>query len=348
MGMALVVRCPDCRGASQIDPAARGLSVRCPRCEAVFVAVPEADMLTPARPKRNPTLPIPKRPEPEHEVEPYPAPEAPSPTSDAEHDPHSHSSGGLPTSVLLGLALLPFVIPVLWWIAPALFGQRPLLSLAVPLAIAISTSILSMAVIYTIDWSPSIRVKGVLMLLGLAYFSSFSLFFLKKDMVERIRTFFTKKWVLFQPPEPSPGYVALVPNKPTETNEQPVPAVQLKCYKVSHGDSPGSYVFVFGSSPSLKGGEHRDLGNDDWFDRTIKKIVAYSNGQLDPNVANDNTLKPQPAKQFGIQLPNGFIRIVQLYAIGDRVYYVSAEGEDLKEDDTVRKFFNSFKILGKQ
>src|SRR6202030_2917532 len=91
----------------------------------------------------------------------------PRPSHEDDHDPHRHPPGGLPASVLIGLALLPFAIPILWLIAPIVFGQPPMPSLAVPLAIALSASILSLAVIYTIDWSPQLRVKGVLILVGL-------------------------------------------------------------------------------------------------------------------------------------------------------------------------------------
>ena len=43
--------------------------------------------------------------------------------------------------------------------------------------------------IYTVDWTPTTRIKGVLMLVGLSYFTAFSLYFLKKEMVERVKRF---------------------------------------------------------------------------------------------------------------------------------------------------------------
>ena len=40
--MAVVVRCTECRGASQVGPEALGLMVVCPRCREPFLALEEA------------------------------------------------------------------------------------------------------------------------------------------------------------------------------------------------------------------------------------------------------------------------------------------------------------------
>src|SRR5439155_23835406 len=131
-----------------------------------------------------------------------PAEPAPAPGPDP-HDPPPPHSSGLPASVLVGLALLPFAIPLLWLMGPTVLGQQPALSLAAPASLALSASILCLAVVYTVDWTPSTRVKGVLMLVGLSYFAGLSLYFLKSEMVDRVRVFFgaEREWEDFRGPE---------------------------------------------------------------------------------------------------------------------------------------------------
>lgn len=342
--MALVVRCPSCRGASQVDPGARGLTVQCPLCTSTFVAVPEAELVAPGRPKPTTETPIPARPR--EELRPRLSSERKKSRAlkEDDHDPHRPPGGGLPASVLVGLALLPFAIPILWLIAPLLLGHPPQLSFAVPLAIAISASILSLAVIYTIDWSPSLRVKGVFMLLGLAYFVSGSLYFLNKEMLVRAQaSIVRKKWVVFKPDKPSSNYSVLMPEKPHSVNDQPIPGLELDCYKLSlsESDALGSYVFVVGNGvPSDK-----DSGSEKWFESTIDKIIVEAGGQRDPNLqkqfVNDRT-----GQQFIIPLPNNSTRIVRLFVIKGQVYYLSIEGDDLAPGDTtLLRFFESFHLV---
>ena len=53
-----------------------------------------------------------------------------------------------------------------------------------------SASVLCLAVVFTVDWTPATRLKGVLMLVGLAYFAGLSLYFLKEEMVDRAKQAF--------------------------------------------------------------------------------------------------------------------------------------------------------------
>jgi len=262
---------------------------------------------------------------------------------------------GLPASVLVGLALLPFAIPVLWVIAPPLIGHTPQLSFAVPLAIAVSASILSLAVIYTIDWSPSLRLKGVFMLLGLAFFTSVSLYFLNKEMVNRVQTFFgNKRWIRFSPPNAPHRYTVMMPEKPDPDNNQPIPGITLECYKLTHteefNDSINTYIFVVGSelAPN-RDDKNRDQASDKWFKSMIEAIVKKAEGQLDPNIVHLNGQIGRqlgPGREFVINLPDGkTVCIVHLYLIDGRIYYLSLEAEDLKKEDGVaQEFFLSFKV----
>jgi hypothetical protein len=349
--MGLVVRCPACRGIAGVDAAARGHTVRCPRCDAAFMAVPEAELVV-GRPKRNPTLPTHRHRPVEPELPQLQPPDDVSSSPDTDHDPHRHPTGGLPASVLIGLALLPFAIPILWLTAPALFGQPPMLSVAVPLAIAVSASILSLAVIYTIDWSPAVRIKGVLMLLGLAYFVSVSLYFLKKEMVEKVKSIFQPAWITFTPPS-SPGvYTVRMPQTPSkDVNHQPVPGISLECYTLSHNDMMGRFVFFIGSGTPQGGANDPEPGKDKWFESTTNRIIVESGGQLDPGHEMQKVDGPQNClgREFVINLRNGRDRIVRVFVIDGQVYYLSIEGIGLTgEDKFTKRFFGSFKVRGKK
>src|SRR5438105_9764316 len=249
MGLA-VVRCPACRGLSRVEDAAVGLTVQCPLCPATFEAVEEPAPAIPARPPRNPDLPAdpPRPPRPrrrrrpaperydrewESDAEPRPGEPrpAPEPTADPEHDPHLVPPGPLPASVLIGLALLPLGIPILWLVGPALFGAAPILSVAVPVALAVAAAVLCVSVIYTIDWTPATRVKGVLILVGLAYFAGVSLYFLKKETVDRV----SKLWAGTGWVEVNRGDCSVkMPHPPRPAADQVVQSVPVKCSMASH------------------------------------------------------------------------------------------------------------------
>lgn len=355
--MALVVRCTGCRGTSGIDDSERGLTVQCPHCEAQFVALPEAETVQSKRPKRNPTASTRRRKNLEP-AESLPPSRTDSPASEADHDPLRLPTGGLPPSVLIGLALLPFAIPIFWILIPALIGPGPLLSIAVPLAIAVSTSILCLAIIYTIDWSPSIRIKGVLMLLGLAAFASISLYFLTQHDVQLIKHFFGHEdWHDFQAPH-DPVYTTSLPGKAQrEERQQPIPLVPLECYSVVFEKDPGDkYLFVVGSGrlQPKKGAKGPQQGSPRWFEQLIDGIVAQSGGQLDPEqkiktvTAEISSKEHADGREFAIKLPDQKTsRVVRVFLDQENLFYQSVEGVELPpEEDGIWTFFKDFKIRG--
>jgi hypothetical protein len=360
--MHSVVRCPACRGESAVDPSALGLTVQCPRCADTFVAVPEAPLVEPFRSDRNFTRPPPDEPrsrrdEPRsrrYDTRPRRSearsrrdePEIRSSRTkrdsdrDHDHDPHRHPPGRLSPNVLIGLALLPFAIPILWLMAPAVIGQRPLISIAVPISIAVSTSILSLAVIYTIDWSPAVRIKGVLMILSLAYFASISFYFVNKEIVEQMKGHMNT-WVHFSP-QPH-DYIVSLPGRPNlDGTVKPLRDIDLECYSLFHPDDDGNLTFVVGSGNPAKD-QKMAPGTPEWFTRTIADAVEKAKGQLVPD--QDRTLQPDAGvgREFVISFGDGANRIVRLYVIKGRVYYLSVEGYDLDADKgSAARFFESF------
>jgi hypothetical protein len=342
-----------------VETSALGLTVRCPRCDATFVAVEEVEISTPIRPDRTPILPVPEPdllPEPRRprrrppasipEIEPTPAPEP-------NDDPHLSPSGPLPASVLIGLALLPFAIPILWLIAPAVTGVQPAMSIATPSALALAASILCLAVIYTIDWTPTTRIKGVLMLVGLAYFGAVSLYFLKKEMVEHIKRFTGLEdrvpWRDFS----TRDYKIRLPGQHMDLDEQdqPLASLQLRYYTVTH-ERPllGRLRFVCGSlrlPPNRDDGDAGKPGTAAWFDEVTREIVERSGGK---KIKEPDTISydDQPrGREVWIALPDEETnRVVRVYVIRGTVYYLSVQGMKVApQDELPQGFFTSFQAL---
>jgi len=337
-----------------------GLTVRCPRCDDTFLAIEEAAVVESIPSSRHfaPSLPPepgmsrPRRQRMNHQDS---VPDrALTPTSDTaeEHDPHRYPPGTLPASVLIGLALLPFAIPILWLVAPAIIGKAPAVSIATPLALALSASILCLAVIYTVDWTPSTRIKGVLILVGLAYFGAASLYFIKKDMVEWMKrnTRFDEKiaWQEFE----TPHYRVKMPVKPLATPERPATSIPLDCYVAiwDHPDIP-PLKFVVGSGvmpAPAKGGPA--VGTDDWFNDLLQEIELQSGGKPEERrIAKFETKRQHvfPGRKLSIQFPDDTIRLIQLFPIKGRLYYQSIEGVHLNWRDTeVMQFFGSLRVPG--
>ena len=360
-----VVRCPACRGASRVPSDAVGQMVACPRCEAPFVAEvdgpvvptrvrgapvnrPRATAQPVAPPRRRPPPP----PPPERRLPPteYEA-AAPEEVPDPVHDPHRPPVAGLPVSVLVGLALLPFAIPPLWLVAPLITGQQSSLSVAVPVSLSVAAAALCLGVVYTIDWTATTRIKGVLMLVGLAYLSAAGLFFLKKELVDRLHGFFgpTHEWSVVRsvdgkfevkmPGEP-------LPVKPLAENDQPLPGLKMKGTEAKfkaerRGGNVYAYLIAFSELPPPADPD------DAWFNRTRDKLKTVTGGQIIGKELklNHPDARDGPGRQWEFQFGGDTVRIVRVYVIAGRVYYLHAEGPQLRPDDEFADdFFKSFRV----
>ena len=253
----------------------------------------------------------------------------------------------MPVSVLIGFALLPFAIPLLWLIGPALLSQQPSLSLAAPASLALSAAVLCLAVVFTVDWTPATRIKGVLMLVGLSYFAGLSLYFLKKDMVDRARELFgTRHHTHIFHPVPEGGYEVRLPVKPNEVHpvgDQPVPGGKLRCFQATFqefGEQAVVLTVGAGTDP------HPELRKDDpWYDAIGPAMVEAAG--VAPQAPSMRIEFP-PGRAWELMLPNDSRRIVRIYRVGGKVFYLSAEGPSLDETNPhVRQFFDSFRVVTK-
>ena len=361
---AVVVRCPACRGASQVGPDTVGLLVACPRCNEPFLAVEEAAPApTPSTPgplapgSTDRTRPIRPRPTPRDTArrsrgwaEPIAPPDSPLAVSGPDHHLHSDlAPGGLPLSVMIGFALLPFAIPLVWLAALLLVGQ-PALSIATPVSLAISGSVLCLAVVFTVDWSPATRLKGVLMLVGLAYFAGFSLFFLKKDMIDWAKRGLSpqRTWKVFVEPVGGSYQVKLPaphPRTPMQ-REDPLPGWKLTCYMGVHKGfiQPTTFMVASGEDSQVQ------ADRETWFEAVEQALERRTRG----TVTDSQTLtilQRHPGRQWRIEIPErDSVRVVRVYRVDGKIYFLSVEGPEVDpedEDDLAYTFFNSFEIMTK-
>jgi hypothetical protein len=377
--MLLVIRCPKCRGASRVDEPDLGQMVQCPQCADAFTAIEEAELVAPGPRARGADFDPPSRRSPEPPPEPpsfddeddTPPPEptpdrdaVPTTQTDAEFDPLREPPGSLPASVLVGLALLPFLIPILWVIAPAVTGVEPVLSLGSALALAVSASVLCLAVIYTVDWRPRTRIRGVLLLVVLSYATGVTLYLLKKEWVDRVKRFFGVHpgWSVFH--VPTGGYQVKLPGPAEKVDKKDLPTdlANLACHQAAQrglGGAGGDGVFVVGSGEAKPANPGEQLGKDAWFDRVTADIVVRSGGrlvgQLKP-ITNQDEGRIH-GREMVIEIKNAnanTTRVVQVYFLSwkdgagrtkNRVYYAAAEGSGMSPDDPFAgTFFESFVI----
>jgi hypothetical protein len=368
--MLVVIRCPSCREASRVEESDLGQTVQCPQCADPFAAIEEAELITnaprslfprdiangtgapTAGPATDPRLRRQRRrlfePPAANDTPQADTPSAPAADPNAPFDTLGEPHGSLPASVVVGLALLPFLIPIFWLITPALIGQEPVVSLGSALALAVSASVLCLAVIYTVDWRPGTRVKGVILLVILSYIAGVGLYLIKKDVVDRVRRFFGIElpWVEFHPPQAA--YKVKLPVQPQPVADRPMTLVVVSCHEANHANRFGFSRYVVGSSMTNPRGPRGApaIGVDAWF--TAAEADITREARVTKPVRSER-IKHQdvfPGLQLELTLPDDNIRIVRIYVVRNRVYYLAVEGPALApDDDHVEQFFDSFEVV---
>ncbi len=327
------LECPCCGGAVLMPPR-RGETVGCPHCQREFAR-------SAARRWSGPLVATPRGEEPWWAA-------AEAEWSSPEPSESLPAAAGLPMSVVIGLALLPFGVPICWLIGPPLLGQMPAVSLAVPLALAAGMSVLCLSVIYTVDWSAGTRLKGVGILVALAYFIGLTLYFTKKETLERLyRLGREAEWEEFRAPQ-GPAYSVRVPFKPQPLGPRRLALADLVLYEsrdpldvwIGRGIH---YQMGAGDPLPRRAAQDPDPGSDAWFDQARQTVLRDSSGDL---VLEFRGIRygPFPGRQWEIQLPDPQQRqVVRLFVIRGKVYYLSVQGQQIApEHQEVHRFFQSF------
>jgi hypothetical protein len=94
--------------------------------------------------------------------------------------------------------------------------------------------------------------------------------------------------------------------------------------------------------PKVKGPA---LGSDAWFENATAELTKQA--QVQPGLVKSETVEYEgafPGRQFDITF-GPTTRIVRLYVIKDRVYYLAAEGPGITiTEPEVERFFDSFQV----
>lgn len=341
--MAVVVRCTGCGGLARVGPEAVGLLVVCPRCHDPFLAdpVPHPGPTPETAPPPPPTPPRPVRAQP---VAPPPPRRRRRPAPEV-HDHTPPVAGGVPFSVIIGLALLPLTIPMLWLIGPVVVGADPTFTLATPVSLAVAASVLCLAVAYTVDWTPVTQVKGVLTLVGLSVFVGMSLYFMKREWAEWLQhTFGGAAWHSFEPD--GGDYAVDLPDRPEPlaAGAGPVPALkQLTGYSTVAKKGKRRDTYVVAAGPD----HDRGAGDAAWFAAVGESLKlareGWDVGAGRPVPAGARSAHEWDATKGTDRL---VVRVVRDRAKG-RVYLLAVEGRQGRVyGDDVRHFLDSFEIAG--
>ena len=323
--MNYAVRCPSCRELARIGAASLGKRVACPGCGTEFVA--SADPIAAPGPPPFDDIPI---------VPPTADPFAPG------HD--LPPPDGL-TPTLLGLALLPFGIPMLWVAGPLLTGKQPIFSFAAPVAVALGLCGLGVGVGLAHGWGHGTRVRAVIALALLGYFTGGFLYFLKKEWAEAVRRDLNPgpvRWEDFRPQ--GSGCVVKLPGRAVKSDASPLPGWPLTAYRYQppgkqNNEWAVGYVVAHGPPPA-----------GDWAAAARDAVLKAADGadltaeqSVKDTVVGDAKCE---GREFRLTLADGATnRVVRVFKHKTRpvVYYLAVEGAFLPADaEYVKRFFESF------
>lgn len=347
--MIHAVRCSRCRSLSRVETAALGHTVACPHCGLPFTAAEEAT--GPAQPPRATRA----RPLPASDPIPVVHPARRGEHHDSGHDPQPVHG---PSPLLFGLILLPLGIPLLWLMAPLVTNREPVFSFAAPVAIAISLIGLGLGMGFAHGWTHGTRVRGVLMLVMLGYFSAGFLFFLKKEWAEEVKRRVGPgplEWKLHEPEDKS--YRVQVPGQKQRLDDSPLPGWAMTRYRFSQDNRGPRDMFdiVFevahGTPPD-------GLAEAKWLESAEALLKEGCDGEFTAgsSLSQQEETRVDPrgrevreavvGREFTLTEPDGATRrFVRVYCYKQKVFYLAVEGPFLPADaDYVKKFFNHFYV----
>lgn len=324
--MNFAVRCPECAALSRVPFAAAGREVGCPSCGSTFPADPPPAPAVPvARPLARPAADVPTV---------YPA----------EHAHRHHDQPGPPrgpASALVGLALLPFAIPLLWFLGPTLTGKEPVFTPMVPAAVALAAAGLSLGAVLASDWRFGTRVKGVLAVVAVGYATAALLYFLEPGWVEGLRRNQAgpppNLWKDFTPE--GEKYTARLPGLPKPDPGEVLAGWPLRAYRYAdrrrHADT---FIVAQGPAPAAVRGQ----ADDPFLTAAAAAAASAVSGTLVSEQPTQHRL--QPARRCVIALPDkATTRTVLLVRVGETAYVAAVEGPFLPPDAReVEAFFRDF------
>ena len=322
------VRCPSCRGVAAVDVLVLGSPVACPFCDLVFDALPEVSVrqqveapIVPVARKRTVDISSPDESQPDI-------------TDTAPSDS---------VPFLIGLALLPLALPIVWVILISTGAWEPLFTAGVPIAIGIGATGLGIGVALTRDWSVNRKMKSILAITLLACSSGGALFLLKKEWGEAVRKRFGADEFNWHVHDAWPFRVKVPPHFKKSNDPSPLlPNWQLQSvrYTLPKDAAADIYRIAHGAQPAAMGA----LDTDPWFEEAVKQMTSEDTG---PPVRNEAIAERGfPGRQITFRKSDGATNLtVRLYRVGQAVILLAVEGPLLPADARdVQTFFRSLYI----
>jgi hypothetical protein len=313
--MSVAVRCPQCGQFSRVAESSIDREVACPGCRERFLAEP-AELEVPT------VYPSQRRPD----------------EDDFGNDLDASAEHKGPANVLFGLALLPFVIPLLWILGPTLTGKEAIFTFTLPMAIAIASTGLCLGMVLAEDWSFGTRVKGILAVVLLMHFIAGMLYFLKTEWVESVRKMMGRanedRWVRFVAPDKK--FAARVPSLMREDDGSPIADWTLKTFRTDAPQDPAIFTIAHGRQPA----ELNEQPDEKFFDAARTKAMQAAGGTLASE--KEARLPGRPGREFVFQLADkNTRRIVRVYRIERFAFVAAVEGAFLTPDaGDVKTFFD--------
>jgi hypothetical protein len=244
-------------------------------------------------------------------------------------------------AMLVGLALLPVGIPLLWLIARSALQTEPVFSAALPLAVGLGVSGLAVGVGLVRRWSHPARVRAVLVMTVVGYLTAAGLFAVRKEWAAAARKLFGPAQIDFKEwTQPGLPYKAQVPGqRASPATDGPVGGWELRTYTATAGQ-PDDRRGVWAVRYTLADGKPPidAKADDDWFAAVREAVVTASGGEVTRETPV--RVSGKPARELWLTLPDRLThRVVRLVRADDKLVYAAAEGLFLAADrDEVTKF----------
>ncbi len=326
---------------SRVGAGDLGKTVACPHCGRPFPAEDvdarrdEPPTIRPRRGWNPPAAPVP----------PKPVAVEPSLIDDGRLEFEDDTA--LPSGTLVGLALLPWAVPMLWLLLPMLTGKEPIFSFAAPTALAFGAFGLCLGVGFTAKWSHGTKVKVILAITVLTFVTGGLMFAVKKEWVEAVRRHFGRGELVWQPfTPPDRAYDVKFPGKPRHV-ETPLKDWNLAAFQYADEAHKTLDVFVVAHGPPPAAAGDADA---DWFETAKKAVVAASGGEL--RSERPLTNPGHPGREYVLSLGDGvtnrIVRVFRMRPLNKRdakAFYLAAEGPFLAPTaPDVQLFFSSFSV----
>ena len=341
--MIHAVRCPHCQSLSRVNSEVIGRAVVCPQCSEPFTAAadPTIAPVLAAKPK------VARRVQHSAQIS---EPPVLARVLHSGHDHHDVSEG--PPPMLVGLALMPVGIPLLWLAVRVATGQAPVFSYAAPVAIALGLCGVGIGVVFAQRFSTATKVKTILALTLMGYMLGGFVFFMKKEWAEAVRKNFSPSKREFRPFTPSSkAYTVSVPWQESTAEEQ-LPGWELKGFQFRQNpvrDPNDKIELTFEVADGAPPPEHKGLPDDEWF-RVARDALVKKTESIRVSETAIKHKELHSGREYALTLPDGATnKHVRIFRIKDRAYYLSVDGVFLaRETDCVNWFFDSFELGAKK